>query len=1535
MNNAQSLHSTLSPSLHGFEIAIIGMAGVFPDAEDIQTFWRNIAAGVEAIRELSDAELDVAGVSLSERQQADFIRRASFLKDAEAFDAAFFGYSPREAQIIDPQQRLFLENAWLALEHAGYAPAKFTGQIGVFASASGNTYALDYLLKYPDVRRIVSSEALLLDNYNDMLSTRVAYKLNLKGPAMTIGCACSSSLVAIHYACQSLLAGECDIAIGGGVHVGFPLKKGYHFENSGILSHDGRCRSFDAQASGTVAGDGCGVVILKRLQDALNDGDRICAIIKGSAVNNDGSSKAGFTAPSVNGQTEVLRRALVTADVAPESVGYIEAHGTATRLGDPMELKALLNVYGKKQGPEHRCAVTSLKANIGHLDSAAGVAGVIKVTQMLKHRYLPPAVNFSSLNPEIDLQGSALYIPQQGESWQGDNSRRAGVSAFGMGGTNVHMLLEESSFIAPSGPARDYQLLCFSAKSATALRDGMTRMQQWFTAAEETGSADEALADIAWTLQVGREEMPYRCTLVCRDHQQVLADIAHKLTQPEGIKSLSNPQTIFMFSGQGTQYPGMMHDHYQHEPVFRQHVDECALLLEPLVGCDIRSVIFEKAENDAPSSLYQTRFTQPALFVVEYALSQLLMSWGVVPAACIGHSIGEYVAASLAGVFSLPDALRIVVRRAALMNDMPPGKMLAVGLSATELAHWLPEGTSLASENAPEFCVAAGNSEAITALQTLLEAKGVAAQPLHTSHAFHSSMMDGCLSAFKCAFDDIALSPPTRPFISCVTGDWIRPEQATSPDYWVSQLRQPVAFSQGVKRLLDEPQHLLLEVGPGNALTSLARLQLNEQAVHRRVLNSGVGIYQPEDGLKTLLTAMGELWCQGVTIDWPRLYEQQQRRRVPLPGYAFQRQHYSLGTLVSSTCASVNSERLAMTEWCYQSCWKQLPELPTLPASWRGRTVVIFMDSQGCGKHLAHLLEEKGARVWRISKGRRYRLLKAGYVMLNAQCAGDYQQLATCLAQAGQQPDAIIHCWSMTGNRQLSLKDAIAHYESLLHIARHFYSRHEMQPLNLFVLSSQLYALTDDEQNAPDKALIIGPCRVIPKEFSDIRCKWIDFVPPPRMARRATAKAFATLLAEMQFSDKTTQIALRGTKRYMPVDEQVHLQQQAEPYRFREKGNYLITGGFGGIGSTIAKNLAHACQARMLLIVRGTLPPETEWNQWLAQHDASNEKSRRIRFIRELQQMGAEVTVLSASLDSEREVSRGITAFTQRYGRFHGVFHCAGVADGSLIQNRSLDDSLRVFQAKVQGTCVLERVLRQHKLDFFVICSSRASRIGAPGQVAYCSANAWQDAWVLKARHQQDQDSETCYLAIGWDAWQEVGMAVDSLQKWYGDSGENTLRHAITPQEGWTLMTQLLTTTGGHYLVSTRGLSFLDSDDETITVDEQESDAISPPSGELFPRPSLSCEYQPPRNEIERQITAIWQEKMGMGPLGIHDDFFELNGHSLMAVQIIALIRQRLKVALPTGFTYDHPTIALLSEQVQLRLQQNEKDSQRVMEETQ
>ncbi|MDR0217663.1 MAG: acyltransferase domain-containing protein [Enterobacteriaceae bacterium] len=1641
--------------MHGFEIAIIGMAGQFPGADDVDQFWQNIAAGVESVRPLTDAELDAAGVSMAARSQADFIRNASVLARPEDFDAEFFGYSPREAQAIDPQQRRFLETSWLALENAGYTAEKFSGTIGVFASSSGSSYLLHHLFNQPTPAQNFLSDMLLFGNNTDLLATRVSYKLNLTGPSFTLGSACSSSMVALHYACQSLLAGECDIALGGGVHIGFPSHSGYHYEGSGILSHDGHCRTFDARASGTIGGDGVGVVVLKRLQDALDSGDHLYAIIKGSAVNNDGAEKIGFTAPSVTGQTAVLRRALFAAGVGAESISYIEAHGTATHLGDPMEMKALRDVYDqvgvydqvndkpasltekalaeKTVTKQKDCAVASVKANLGHVDSAAGVTGVMKVAQMLTHRYLPPAINFSRLNPEIDLTGSRLYIPATGKPWQNQDVLRAGVSAFGIGGTNAHMILQQAPAIPPSGFAYPQQLLCFSAKSPAALQASLRKFRQWLEKYPQL-----PLADIAYTLHVGRHEMDYRYSLVCHDHASAMAALDSYLLQekqpaqakqPDQSKqrntarALSSPaalSVVFMFSGQGAQYPGMMQGYYEQEPQFKAVVDECAEILLPLLGRDIRPLIFEtlshdKTGHDRAAALYRTRYTQPALFVVEYALSRLLLAWGIRPTACIGHSIGEYVAACLAGVFTLADALKIVVRRAELMDQMPAGKMLAVGLDAETLQGYLPEQSdmendikndiknqsaanagfrkkvTLAAYNAPELCVVSGEATAISALETRLAQDSIETRMLHTSHAFHSAMMEGCLEPFRQFLANIELSPPKLPFISGVTGNWISDEQATSADYWVRQLREPVAFSQGIACLLAQSQKapVLLEVGPGSALSGLASVQITGVPAAQRVFSSTRNLKQNMPDRQYLLGIIGQLWQQGVGIDWEAVYQHQKRHRLPLPGYVFQHQRYSLNMLTDDRLTAgqltgavphrpdsgqPKNQRLPLEQWSHHIRWKQMNVLSQDNIRRDGQVFLIFMDHSGIGKRLTVELTRLGGEVWQVTPGKYFRHnTSARQVTMNPQHSEDYQTLAQLLKQQNVQVNNIIYACPVTRSASRTLDTAFTHYESLLHIARTFVGN-----LKINILSNRLHAITEYDRNDPAKALLIGPCRVIPKEFSQVQCKSIDIALPatrwslPLLNAAPSNTLIAAVLAEILDETEATGsaetgnektdsaetesiVAIRGRHRYVPLFETARLPVTSSPLlnsSFRQGGHYLITGGFGGIGATVATYLAQHYQPYLIFIGRSELPAENQWSDWLETHDADNKRSRHIRLLRQLQQMGAVVSVISADLADEVKIGQALTERVRQHGQIHGIFHCAGVADGGLIQNRRFEDSLQIFRAKVLGTQVLDNWFKRRPLDFFVLCSSLASSIGPVGQVAYCAANAFEEAYALShdqlshgqlSRDQQNHQphsgrkNPTRYLAIGWDAWREVGMAVDSLRHWYqddagqGNGGEDSsIGHGIRPEEGCRLLELLLAHGDPVYAISTRGLPLPDADQATDETAEPRDSAVSEQSSTeqpLYPRPLLRTDFQPPRNPTEEIIADIWQEKMGIGPLGVFDDFFELNGHSLMAVQIIAKIKQRLQVAFPVGFIYEHSTIEQLAGQVNLRSQQAEKRS--------
>ncbi len=819
-----------SADTFSYDIAIIGMSGRFPGARNVEEFWQNLRGGVESITFFSDEELLQRGVEAALLSDASYVKAGAVIEDAELFDASFFNFTPREAEMMDPQHRLFLEHAWQALETAGYEAEKYAGRIGVFAGESVNSYLLHNLLPQRELIESVGVFQTLIGNDRDHLATQTAYKLNLKGPCLNIQTACSTSLVVVHLACQSLLNQECDMALAGGVSVGVPQGQGALYQEGGIVSPDGHCRAFDAQAGGTVKGSGVGIVVLKRLADALADGDCIEAVIKGSAINNDGSLKVGYTAPSVEGQAGVIEEALATALVEPETVGYVETHGTGTALGDPIEIAALTQAFGAAGGARSSCAIGSLKTNIGHLDAAAGVASLIKTVLALKHREIPPSLHFAQPNPNIDFSRTPFHVNTKLTAWESNGSpRRAGVSSFGIGGTNAHVVLEEAPACAPSGASRTHQLLMLSAKTATAL-DRMTA--NLASSLKERPQAE--LADVAYTLQVGRRDFTHRLAFVCLDTQDAVSVLeSTTASHPQGnSQEHEAPTVVFMFPGQGSQYVQMGRELYESEPTFRLEVDRCAELLRADTGLDLRGVLYGDADADeaAAARLMQTSITQPALFVVEYALAKLLMQWGVRPEAMIGHSIGEYVAACLAGVFSLEDALKLVSARGRLMQRMPAGAMLAVPLSEQGLLPYLSEPVSVAAINAPSMCVVSGALEEIQRTEARLAAEGVVCRRLHTSHAYHSEMMQPVVGQFEQEVAAIRLRAPQIPYISSLTGTWIKAEEATDAGYWSKQLRAPVRFAEGVAELFKESGRILLEVGPGQSLSTLARQQQNGSA---------------------------------------------------------------------------------------------------------------------------------------------------------------------------------------------------------------------------------------------------------------------------------------------------------------------------------------------------------------------------------------------------------------------------------------------------------------------------------------------------------------------------------------------------------------------------------------------------------------------------------------------------------------------------------------------------------------------------------
>lgn len=1349
-----------------FSIAVIGLAGRFPGAISVKEFWENLINGKESITFFTDEEMRESGIDQKLIDNPSYVKARGIIGDSEYFDASFFGYSPREAEILDPQHRIILECAWHAMEDAGYDPFKTSAKIGIFGGTGVPWYHLE-ISKNPQLQAIASGMSVIIGNEKDYLSTRVAYKLNLTGTSISIQCACSTSLAAIVLGMQSLLTHQNDMVLAGGVSINFPEKQGYLYEKGGLDSPNGHCRTFDAGAQGTVFSSGAGIVLLKRLSDAIRDKDNIYCILKGGSINNDGFSKVSYTAPSIDGQVAVEIDALEMAGVNPETISYVEAHGTATQIGDPIEIKALTQAFRQYTSKNNFCAIGSIKTNIGHTDVASGVIGLIKIALSLKNRIIPASLHFETPNPQIDFDQSPFYVNVETKHWETTEGkpRRAAINSFGVGGTNACVILEESPVITSDISQRSQFLLLISARTDTSLNVASSNILKYVIDNPEIN-----LADLAYSLQVGRTLFEHRRQISFSNRSELiesLSDFTNKSVL--SIVCVEKEQdVIFMFPGQGNQYFGMGKGLYNSEPFFRKQVDYCFEVLNKNLAYEynLKKILFSADEGfDDKEFINQTIIAQPVLFIIEFALAKFLISLGVLPKALIGHSIGEFVAACISDVISIEDALMIVIARARMTQSLPKGSMLAIFSENEEVAKWVKYPNEIAVINSLKLTIVSGPTNEILAFEEELFKKKISCKKLNTSHAFHSHMMDELIEPLRQIISKVKLSPPKIPIMSTVTANWMSDKEAQDPVYWAQHARKPVCFSSAAQRLLAENSNFFIEVGPGHSLESAIKNCSNFTNNKIVGLMGSVLSYMAED--KFFNIALGKIWALGGKISFHNLYKDEKRKRLTLPGYPFERKKFLLNFKEKNQKFEEDKTRKKedIGDWFYLPSWKRsfsLNEMFDCEIHNENAIWIIFENGDDFGSKLIRKLRNSNQTVCSVQISDSYKEEGLFNYFINQAKAEDYSKLFERIKKRITGSCRIIHLWNFieTSNNLQGL-DQINEIENrsfygLLFLEQALVKSNLIENLYLTFVANDIYNVINDEVNIL-QSLIIGPCRVFKNEYPRAQSRLID-VCIPKSADEQEKLTKVLVSENLHVSDEIV-IAYRNFSRWLPVYEPTYLSSENIKRRsLRDQGTYIITGGMGGIGLTLAKFIAESVNAKIILIQRSSFPDRSEWQSWLECRGDDDHISKKIKKIEEIEALGSSLILMKADIASFSEMEIVVNQIFSSYPKINGVFHCAGAPGGGVILLKSPEKAAGILKSKVRGTLILEKLLKNQDMDFFISCSSISGILGEQGQVDYCSANAFLDAFS----NSRNISKPGVYASINWGAWDIIGMAVEN-----------------------------------------------------------------------------------------------------------------------------------------------------------------------------
>ena len=1461
-------------SINKRDIAIIGMSGRFPKSTNIQAFWENLMQERELSHFYSDEELAELGVDNKIINTPNYIKVDSFIEDAGAFDFAFFGYTPDEATMMNPQTRLFHQHVWSALEDAGCNIDNYNKKIGIFAGAN-NDLNWNLHVHINSHKNIDPYYLSKISNPNYMCSL-IAYKLNLKGPCYFSDTACSTSLTASHMACRSLLMNECSIAIAGGVKLLSNKDRGYFHHEGGIMSRDGHCRAFDINSSGAIAGEGIGVVVMKRLSEAIEEGDNIYAVVKGSAVNNDGNRKAGYTMPSVKGQTECIKLAHLISNVKPGTISYVEAHGTGTAIGDAIEVKALNEAFNNNNNLNTRCVIGSVKTNMGHLDEAAGIAGLIKVTQALYKKELPASINFQENNPLIDFSGGPFYVNAKSTKWinKKDTPLRAGINSLGIGGTNVHMILEEPPIVEDNNiNIESHHLIMFSAKTLEALKNYENDLLHFLNKKENLN-----FDDFSYTLQTGRKQFDCRGFIVCKNQYEAIKKLNNKHLIIN--KTSSNKEIVFMFSGQGSQYYNMGKQLYDEKFLFKRLMDEGFEFLAEYTKEDYKKILFGENKKNV-DKINNTNYTQPLLFLFEYALAKQLIELGIRPQYMIGHSLGEYVAACISGVFSFEDALRLILKRASLMSKMKKGNMLSILGNYDSMNKDILNGVSIAAINSPISFVVSGTVESIETTQKRLDENQISYSELKTSHAFHSEMMNDMIDDYISELNTVKFSKPNHPFISNVTGDFITEDEATSPNYWAKHLLKTVEFKKGINTLTERGDFIFVEIGPGNALATLSRQSIPNTNSKHVICNTIRHIKEDVNDNEHLLKTLGVLWSNGIDIDWSVYYGNSKRRKLSLPTYPFEMNIFPTKvapyvSLKDKGMSMIDNTKGEVSKWFYLPGWKQTFLIETKSIATEEENYLMFSNSDNFSQLLKQKLQEEGKNVLEVFKGDDFFIEENSKVKLRTDSKEDYDSLAIHLTDIEFEINTIIYCWNLDSNNQNTSQNHIQEdiFESCIHL-KNILVLIKSNIINaesdkkIVFLSNNEFNIENEYNLSAQTAISHSFLHVLSQEYTNIFSCFIDFD-----IKSVGNKLISSIYKELLYNEKDIRVSIRNNKRWCPSYTNIELDYVDKLDSSYDGLNILITGGLGFVGFVLAEHFMENYNANVLLIGRKNLSEDMS-------------KSKRLE---SLKNYSGVVTYKECNVSDFNLLSEKIDQWESENGKISGIIHAAGNPDITSYEIVSKTDKTSFdnqFNSKAKGILNLYKIFKKRDLKFVRATSSLSVILGGLTYSAYAAANHFMDVFILSKR-----DELKNWMTINFDG-------ISSTDDMY-----------INSKELIEVFEQSLSIANAQIIVSIKDMEKAIEYVDKLFKQQEELTQFK------AERPDLSVDYIHATSETEKKLTEIWEKVLGINKIGIRDNFFELGGHSLMVGQIINHIYKELNESISFKEFLSDPTIAQISKKL-------------------